>query len=99
MVLVVLWVLPVPVVVGDLVYNLEFGMECLVYRVVVVVVMSLVLLQLGVSYGGQDVVAYADRIKINKMKFKINIDLVGIRWNEYNYVLATGDLFLELRYF
>jgi len=70
MVLVVLWVLPVPVVVGELVYNLESGMECLVYRVVVVGVMSLVLLQLGVSYGGQDVVAYADRIKINKMKFK-----------------------------
>ena len=70
MALVVLWVLPVPVVVGELVYNLESGMECLVYRVVVVGVMSLVLLQLGVSYGGQDVVAYADRIKINKMKFK-----------------------------
>jgi hypothetical protein len=60
MVLVVLWVLPVPVVVGELVYNLESGMECLVYRVVVVVVMSLVLLQLGVSYGGQDVVVYAE---------------------------------------
>jgi hypothetical protein len=44
MVLAVLWVLPVPVAVGELVYNLESGKECLVYRVVVVVVMLWVLL-------------------------------------------------------
>lgn len=44
MVLAVLWVLPVPVAVGELVYNLESGKECLVYRVDVVVVMLWVLL-------------------------------------------------------